>query len=157
LDDIIRGRYRWWLSVSDNFYQDSFLSSAIELAVEDLLPGTEIQFSARNRHDDLAPHNLAFQMRVSIVFAGAIVPISAGGLMGRDFLQPNLIIVMEPTLIVINENGRRDVHGVNQAKTFADTALANEFFNLWGDVDESAPRRNFKPKMLGKRFQFVCL
>ena len=92
-------------------------------------------------------------MRVGVVLAGAVVSITAGGLVRSKLLQPNLVIVMEPVLVIVDEDGRGNVHGVDQTKTFADAALANEFFDLRRDVDESTPRRNFKPKMFGQRFQ----
>ena len=93
-------------------------------------------------------------MGVGIIFAGAIVPISAGRLVRRQFFQPDLVIVMEPALVVVNENGCGNVHRVDQAKAFANATLANEFLNLWRDVNESASARNFKPEILGERFQF---
>ena len=139
-------------SLANNLYQRSFSSPAVKFAIEDLLPRPEIQFPVGNCHDHLA--DLALQMGVGIIFAGAIVPVGAGGLVWRQFFQPDLVIVMEPALVVINKNGRGNVHGVDQTKTFADAALGNEFLNLWRDVNESASARNFKPEMLGKRFQF---
>ena len=59
---------------------------------------------------------------------------------------------MKAWFVVVDEYRSRDVHGVDQAKAFADTTLANEFLNLWRDVNESASARYFKPEMLGERF-----
>src|SRR5438046_632307 len=43
-------------SVSDDFYQHPLRSVAVELAVEDLLPGPEVELPLRDGHDDLAAH-----------------------------------------------------------------------------------------------------
>ena len=60
---------------ADNFYQNPFAPAAVEFAVENLFPRAEIQFPFRDRHDDFAAHDLAFQVRVSVVFAGAVVMV----------------------------------------------------------------------------------
>ncbi len=43
-----------------DFDQDSFSSAAVKLAVENLLPGAEIQFSACDRYHDFPAHNCSF-------------------------------------------------------------------------------------------------
>ena len=91
-------------------------------------------------------------MRVGIIFSGAIVAVGASRRVRPQFFQPGLVILMQPALVVVNENGCGNVHGVDQTKAFADATLANEFLNLRRDVNESASARNFKPEMLGERF-----
>ena len=44
------------------------------------------------------------------------------------------------------------MHGVDQTKTFRDTAPLNEFLDFRCDVDEPASIRHFEPKMFCKRF-----
>ena len=44
----------------DDFYKNSFLSAAVELAVKDLFPGAEVQFSSRDGQEGLPAHQLAF-------------------------------------------------------------------------------------------------
>src|SRR5204863_2810844 len=61
--------------LSDNLDQHSLFSSAVEFAVENLFPRAEIQFAFGNRDDDFPAHDLTFEVGVSVVFAGAIVPI----------------------------------------------------------------------------------
>ena len=46
------------------------MASSIEFSIEDLFPGTEIQFALGNRHHHLAPRNLTFHVRVGVVLAG---------------------------------------------------------------------------------------
>ena len=47
----------------------------VEFAVENLFPSSEIEFAFCNRDDDFAPHDLTFQVSVSVVFAGPVVSI----------------------------------------------------------------------------------
>lgn len=50
---------------------------------------------------------------------------------------------------VVDEDRRRNVHGVDQAQAFLDTTLLDQLFNGAGDVDKAAAIRDFKPKMFG--------
>jgi hypothetical protein len=77
-------------------------------------------------------------MRVRVIFARAIVLDKAlVGACGAELLEPELVVVMKPALIIIDEHRRGDVHRVDEAKTFAHGALTNEFFDLRRDVDEA--------------------
>ena len=58
------------------FTSTSF-SSAVELAVEDLLPGAEVELAVGDRHDHLAAHDLPLQVGVGVVLAGAVVVVLA--------------------------------------------------------------------------------
>ena len=64
---------------------------------------------------------------------------------------------MEPLFIVIDEYRSRDVHRVDQTKTFRYAAAVNEFLDLRCDVDESPSIRNFEPKMFSERFHRVII
>jgi hypothetical protein len=143
--------------LSNYLDQYSLLSSAVEFAVENLFPRSEIQFAFGDRHDDFAAHDLTFEVGVSVVFAGSVVSIGAGRGVRRQFFQPQLIVVMKARFIVVDEYRRRDVHGVHQTKTFHHAALMNEFLDLRRDVGESPSIRYFKPKMFGKRFHSFVL
>ena len=63
------------LLLANNLDQHALAPIAVELSVENLFPGPEIQFAIRDRHHHLAAHHLAFHVRVRIVFAGAIVVV----------------------------------------------------------------------------------
>jgi hypothetical protein len=149
LDDLTFG----CSSVSNDLDEDPLLSSAVEFAVEELFPRAEIQFAGRDRDHDFAAHDLTLQMRVGVIFAGAIVVVGRGGRVRRQFLQPNLVIVVQTGFIIVDEDRRGDVHGVDQAKTFFHAAPANQLLDCRRDVDEPAATRNFEPEMFGKRFQ----
>lgn len=62
-------------SLTYNLHEYSLASTPIELTVENLLPRPKIQLALGNRHDHLAPHQLALDMGVAIVLSGFVVPI----------------------------------------------------------------------------------
>ena len=64
------------MSLTNNLNQNSFLTPSIELAVENLLPGAEIQPPVGYRHDHLPAHNLALEVGVAVVLAGAVVAVA---------------------------------------------------------------------------------
>ena len=111
-----------------------------------MFPRTEIQFPICDRDDNFAAHDLTLEMGVGVIFAGAIVLIAAGRIVRSEFFQPNLIIVMQARFVVVDEYRRRDVHGVDQTKTFTHTATLDEFLDLRRDVDEPASIRYFKQR-----------
>jgi hypothetical protein len=61
-----------------------------------LFPRPEVKFAFGNRDDDLASHDLTFQMSVGVIFAGPVVLIYAGWSVRGQFFQPDLIVVMQP-------------------------------------------------------------
>src|SRR5438552_6576766 len=99
-----------WLQslVSDYLDQHSLSPSAIEFAVENLFPRTEIQFALGDCDDNFTAHDLAFEMGISVVFAGPVVAIAGGRRMRSQFLQPKFVIVMKPRFVVIDEHAGSD-------------------------------------------------
>ena len=85
----------------DYLDQDSFPTPAVELAVKDLLPGAKLETALGHCNHHLAAHDLPFQVSVGIVLAGAIVLILAGRRVGRQSLQPLLIVGKETSLVVV--------------------------------------------------------
>ena len=149
---VIDRRYRL---LADNLYQDAFLPAAIEFAVEDLFPRAEIELAFRNRDNNFATHDLAFQVRIRVVFAGAIVAIGGSRRVRRQFLQPQLVVMMQARFVVVDEDRGGNMHGVDETKTFPDAALGDQLLDPGRDVDEPTPGWHFEPEMLGQRFQ-VC-
>src|SRR6476620_10101884 len=80
-------------SLADDLYQHPFAAAAVELAVKDLLPGSEVELTTGDRHDHFATHYLTFHMRVGVILGGAIVVIPGHRLMGRELLQPHLVVL----------------------------------------------------------------
>ena len=97
------------------FTSTRFAPPAVELAVEDLLPRAEVELAVGDRDDDFAAHDLALEVRVGVVLAGAVVVVGAGRLVRRELFQPDFVVVMQPALVVVDEDRRGDVHGVDQA------------------------------------------
>lgn len=60
---------------ADYFDEHAFPAAAVEFAVENLFPGTEIEFAFGDGDNDFAAHDLAFEMRVGVVFAGPVVSV----------------------------------------------------------------------------------
>src|SRR4051812_27040886 len=87
------------VSIADDFYKHALASPAVEFAVKDLLPRAEIEFAFGDGDDDFATHDLAFEMGVGVIFAGAIVTISGGRLVWREFLQPYFVITVQSGFI----------------------------------------------------------
>src|ERR1035441_6571515 len=137
---------------SDDLNQRAFLASAVELAVEDLLPRSKVELAAGDGNHHFASHHLPLHVRVRIVFAGAVVPVLRGRLVGREPFEPFLVIRVQARLIVVDEHGSRDVHGIDQHQTFLDTAFPEAVFHLPCDIEERAPAGNLKPQFSAKGF-----
>jgi len=80
--------------------------------VENLLPRVEVEFAVDDRHDHLAVHHLAFQMRAGIVLAGAVVTVLTEWLMRDPFLQLDSVIMVESVFIVVEEDRGGDVYSI---------------------------------------------
>ena len=89
--------------LSDDLDQHALPPSAVELAVEDLLPRAEIQLPIHYRYHHLPPHHLAFQVRIGIILTGAVVPVLVNRLMRCESFQPNLIVMVETTFDKIDQ------------------------------------------------------
>ncbi len=137
---------------ANNLYQNSLPSPAVKFAIENLLPRSKVELPFGNSHDDFAAHELSFHVRVRIVLAGAIVLVLRSRFMRRELLQPDIIVIQQPVLRIIDVNTRGNVHGVDEAQTFLHAAFADEFLDRVGDVQIIAPVRRFKPEMFSKRF-----
>jgi len=138
-----------------DFYQDPLLSSSVELSIKDLFPGTKIEFPFRYRHDDLPSHHLPLDVRIGVVFPGIVVAVLVDWFVRRQFLQPLLIIVVKSPLVIVDEDGRRDVHGIYESESFLDAALAKALSYLRSDIDETAAGRNVEPEFFSVAFHMM--
>ncbi len=134
----------------DYLDQHSLFSLAVEFAVENLFPRSEIQLAFGDRDDNFTTHDLTLEMGVGVIFTSPVVSIGAGRSVRRQFFQPHLIVVMKTRFVVVDEYRGRDVHGVDQTKTFSHAATMDEFIDLRRDIDEPASIGYFKPKMLSE-------
>jgi hypothetical protein len=69
-----------------------------------------------------------------------------------QFLEPNIVIVVESAFVVVDENRRGYMHRVAEAQSFIDAAPQKQVFDDGGDVDEAARAFDFEPEMLGQLF-----
>ena len=56
--------------------QYALAAPSVELAIKNLLSRTEVEFTCRDRDDNLPPHNLAFHVGIGIVLAGSVVAVA---------------------------------------------------------------------------------
>jgi hypothetical protein len=56
--------------------QHALAAPSVELAIKNLFPRTEVEFTRRDRDHNLPPHNLAFHMGIGIVLAGSVVTVA---------------------------------------------------------------------------------
>jgi hypothetical protein len=78
----------------NDLHQHVLAPYPVELAIEDLLPGTEIQPAVRHRYHHLAPHHLTLEVGICVVLAGSVVPVLTRRLVRGEALQPGLVIVV---------------------------------------------------------------
>lgn len=131
----------------DDLDQDPLLTFAVELTVEDLFPGAEIEPALRDRDDNLPAHDRAFQVRVGVVLGG-VVPVLAVGLLRGQLLQPGLEVLVEAGFVVIDEDARGDVHRIAQQEPFLDAAFVEALLDLGRDVEEFASMLRAEPEFL---------
>jgi hypothetical protein len=144
-----------WLQarlLSNYFDQHALAAAAIKLSIENLFPGPEVQFALRDRNNHFPAHHLPFEMRVGIVFAGAIVPIVIYGLVWREFLEPDFVIVQETVLGIIDKNRSGYVHRVDEAKSFLNAAFLDKVLDGVGNVHKSPAAWHLKPQFFPQRF-----
>src|SRR5208337_4788057 len=80
-------------------------AAAVELAVENPLPGTEVEFARRNRDHHLLPHDLTFHMGIGVVLPGSVMAVTRNGLVRREPFEPGVVIGVQPALVVVDEDG----------------------------------------------------
>ena len=65
-------------SLSNDLDQHSLRAVAVELAVENLLPGAEVEFAIRNCHDHLPAHDLPLHVSIGVILADAVLLVAGG-------------------------------------------------------------------------------
>lgn len=133
--------------LANDFDQHALLSSTVELAIEDLLPGTEIQLARGDGDDHFPAHHLPLQVRISIILARAVMAILPNRLMGRQLFEPLIIVVVEAGFVIVDEHGSRDVHGVHENQSLSNTAFPQALVHLRGDVEKGPAGWHVKPKL----------
>jgi uncharacterized membrane protein YccC len=97
-------------------------------------------------------HEQVLEVRVAVVLAAAVVTVVAGvrqqlarHVVGRllparrrDLVQPLERVLVQPRLVVVDPDGRRDVHGSHQDQALGDARLVDGCLDVVGDPDELA-------------------
>ena len=136
----------------NDLHQRPLLAVPIQLEVKDLFPRAKIQPPSGNRDHHLAPHDRSLQVRIRVVFPGAIVLVLRMRLLRRQFLQPHFIVVMQAALVVVDKHTGGDVHRIHQHQSLPHSAFPQTLFHLGSDIHESAALRKFKPEFFAKGF-----
>ena len=135
---------------ADDFDQDTLGPSSIEFAVEDLFPGSEVEPALRDGDDDFAAHDLPFHVGVGVILAGAVVCVALGrGVKWGEFFEPLLVVLVQARFVVVDENRRGDVHGVDKDQAFLDAAGADDIFDFSGDILEGHAGGKLEGEMFG--------
>jgi len=122
------------------------------LSKEDPLPGAKVEATVGHRNHNLAPHDLALEVSVGVVLTRAVVLVLARGRVRGQFLQPLLIVVVQPPLVVVDEHAGRNVHRIYQHKSLLHAAFPYSLFHLAGDVDQFAALASVESKVFGVKF-----
>jgi hypothetical protein len=67
--------------------------------------------------------------------------------------HPTFVVVVETALVVVDEDGRGDMHRVAKQKSFPDAAFPQTTLDLGRDVDECPSSGNVEPKLLPEALQ----
>ena len=71
-------------SLPNNLHQDALAAFAVEFAIEDLLPGTEVKSTVGNCHDYFSAHDLALEVSIRVVFSRAVMLVLVVGACGAS-------------------------------------------------------------------------
>ena len=131
-------------SLPDDLHQHPFAPHPIEFAVENLLPRSEVEFAAGDGNYDFSSHYRSFQVGVGVVLVAVVAVVRVRFFRGQPF-EPYLEVVMEPRLVVVDEDAGSDVHGVAEKEPFTDAAFPEALGDGGGDVDQLAALLDVEP------------
>ena len=127
----------------------------VKLTVKNPLPGAEIEPTGGHGHHHLPAHQSALEVGVGVVL-GTIVAVLGVGFFRGQLFQPLFEVLMQAGLVVIDENGGGDVHGVDQAETFPDAGFRQGGFDLGRDVKEGPAGGGAEGEFLAERLHFLA-
>lgn len=88
---------------ADNLDKQPFSTVAVKLVIKNVLPGPKVQMAVGDCDDHLPAHHLTLQVCVGVVF-GTVMSILIVWLFWGQFLQPNLIVVMQAGFVVVDKH-----------------------------------------------------
>src|SRR5687768_12327900 len=92
-------------------------------------------------------HDGAFEVRIGVVFAGLMMAVIEP--CRRELLQPDLKIVNESVLPVVDVDAGGDVHRRHQHHAFLDGAFLDNSSDFIGDADELLALFGVEPEIFG--------
>src|SRR5205823_8134336 len=139
------------LSHPHGLEDDALGSLSIPFAIENALPGTEVEAPFGDGHDDFMAYCQRAQMCGGVVFAGAgVMPISLRIPWRDRVLEPLQNVLPKIRLMVIHENRRGDVHGGNEHHSVIDVGGGATLVDGVGDVDDLV-------SLFGVEGEIVCV
>ena len=132
---------------SDDLYENPFFPPPVKLSIENLLPRPKIELSSSNSDHDFPAHDLSLHMGIRVVFSGVVMAVGRYRLVWSKLFQPRLIVSVQPGFVIVDEDRRRDVHGVDKKQAFLNSTLPQALHNLRCDVQQGTTRGNLKPKL----------
>src|SRR6188474_729353 len=144
-------------------------AAPVELAVEDLLPRTEVESAGGDRDDRLLVDKQVLQMRVAVVLATPVVAVVAvvgkqfpgdrvgGRLPARrgDLVEPFEHVLVQAGLVVVDPDAGGDVHRRDQHHALLDAGLLDCCLHLLGDADQLATLLGFEGHIGGVGFHWT--
>lgn len=133
-----------------HFNDHSLVALAIELGIENLLPGTEVELPIRDRHDDFVMDDERFEMRVSVVFAGLMMLVVLTKWSQR--LQPLVDVFDQPALVVIDIHARSYMHGRDKNHAIFNPGLFQSALHLRRQMYVGSLRFRMHREVFGVEF-----
>ncbi len=136
---------------ADYFNEYPFAPPAVELSVKNLLPCPEIESAVGDGDHDLSTHDLPLHVGIGIVLTHVVL-VGGHWFVGRDFLQPDIVVVVQAGLVVIDEDRRGDVHGIAEHQTVCYPAFVDALLHFRGDVDKGPACGHLEPQFFSIAF-----
>src|SRR5207253_585383 len=97
---------------------------------------------------DLVPHDGTPQMRVSVIFAGLVMPVRQTR--WRQFLEPRLEVLDESAFPIVDVDAGGNVHRGDERHAVLDTASLDDGRDLVRNSDELLPLLRIEPEVIGE-------
>lgn len=150
------------ISLPNDLHQNPLAAAAIKLIVKNVLPRAEVELAIGNGDHHLTSHDLAFVMRVGVVFAGAVMQVAAAGRVGAgvegdEFFQPAIIVLVQAAFVVVNEDTGRDMHCVYKYQALLNSTFRDAVFDVAMNVDDHPTFGYVHPEFFGVRLHRLSL
>src|SRR5919198_1811271 len=125
------------MSLSHGLKDYPLRSLPVPFAVEDALPGSEIEPGFGDRDDDLVADSKRTQVSGGVVLAGTAVMPVAVGLPRRDVvLEPIEDVLPKAGLMIVHEHRRGDVHRRHEDHALVNVGSRATSIDTVRDVDD---------------------